>query len=359
MNQLLEVIKSTQLDESKANVLLENFSNYFEIASEWQKKANELVVNDVSNVAEMKLAREGRLFLRDKRTMIEKTRKSLKENSLKEGRAIDEVAKVLTQLIVPIEEDLEQKEKFKERYEKLIKDELRLKRFNQIKDFEYFLPTNIDLAELTDLAFDTILRGAKAQHEEKLEKERLELEEREKAIIRKELHDKRVSELREYWSFLDEDIKIMNFGVMTDKYYNALLSDLTARKKDKEIELQKIREENERARLEHERIAKELMQERIKAEKERKLAEQERERLTAELQRKEAEEREKIRLQQLEEEKARKEAKKLAKAPIKKQLKLWVDSFELPNPPQDEVAVEIMLKFNSFKSWAITQIENL
>jgi colicin import membrane protein len=38
----------------------------------------------------------------------------LKENALREGQTIDAIAKILTNLILPIEEDLENKEKFAE-----------------------------------------------------------------------------------------------------------------------------------------------------------------------------------------------------------------------------------------------------
>ena len=127
-NQLVKIINESGLDKSKGQVLLENFSNYFEVASEWEKKANELTVTSVEQVAEMKLAREGRLFLKDKRVTIEKTRKLLKENALREGQTIDAIAKILTNLIEPIEKNLEHKEKFAEIQEAKRIEELRSSR---------------------------------------------------------------------------------------------------------------------------------------------------------------------------------------------------------------------------------------
>ena len=333
MNQLLEVIKSTQLDDSKSKVLIENFSSYYEIASEWQKKANELVVNDVSQVAEMKLAREGRLFLKEKRVLIEKTRKILKENSLKEGRAIDQIASMLTLLIEPIEQDLEQKEKFKERQEKLLKDELRFQRTELVRDFQEFIPINIDLADLTDVAFNTILTGAKSQHEAKIEAEKKLEEERLKQLAVVEFDTKRRNELRDsdLWHFLEPEQRNLNFGVMTDKYYNGLVSDLIARKRRKE-------EEDVRVKNTLEEFAK----------KQEELAE---------LQRREAE---RQRIEEEERVKAEKEAKKLAKAPIKKKYKMWVESFDIPDMPvHDQVGVNIVTKFEAFKNWAKKEIDNL
>jgi len=48
------------------------------------------------------------------RIEIEKTRKALKEQSLRKGQAIDSIAKYLTSLVSPIEEYLKQQEDFAE-----------------------------------------------------------------------------------------------------------------------------------------------------------------------------------------------------------------------------------------------------
>jgi len=111
-NQLQVLVDESQLDTTKAKVLLDKFSNYFDIASEWEQKAKSIVVTDESQTADMEMARVGRLFLREKRISVEKTRKELKEQSLREGKAIDGIANVLKAVIVPIEEYLEKQEKF-------------------------------------------------------------------------------------------------------------------------------------------------------------------------------------------------------------------------------------------------------
>ncbi len=61
--------------------------------------------------------------------------------------------------------------------------------------------------------------------------------------------------------------------------------------------------------------------------------------------------------------KAKKEAEKLAKAPIKKQLLTWVESFQIDIPSNEllnnEKALIIKDKFESFKKWAKTKIESM
>lgn len=113
-NELAVIIKESGLEQKKGQTLLDNFAGYFEIAEEWKKKASVIIVKNASQKADMQMARVGRLFLREKRINIEKTRKELKEQSLREGKAIDGIANVLKALIVPIEEYLGKQEKFVE-----------------------------------------------------------------------------------------------------------------------------------------------------------------------------------------------------------------------------------------------------
>ena len=112
MNELQRLVDESGLETTKAKFLLDKFSNYFDIASEWEKKARTIVITDESQTAEMEMARVGRLFLRDKRISVEKARKELKEQSLREGKAIDGIANVLKAVIIPTEEYLEKQEKF-------------------------------------------------------------------------------------------------------------------------------------------------------------------------------------------------------------------------------------------------------
>lgn len=111
---LVEIVNNSGLEKTKADIILTKFQDYFQIASDWEKKAKTIVVTNESQTADMKMARIGRLELREKRIAIENTRKELKEQSVREGKAIDGIANVLKALIVPIEEYLDNQEKFVE-----------------------------------------------------------------------------------------------------------------------------------------------------------------------------------------------------------------------------------------------------
>jgi len=133
-NELQVIVKESGLEETKAQVILSKFQDYFAIASEWEAKAKNIVVTSANQKPEMEMARVGRLFLKEKRTAIEKARKELKEQALREGKAIDGIANVLKALIVPVEEYLEKQEKFVEIQEAAKAEALRIEVEKRIEE---------------------------------------------------------------------------------------------------------------------------------------------------------------------------------------------------------------------------------
>jgi hypothetical protein len=123
-NKLETIVKDSGLEKTKADYILENFNSYFALASEWERRAKDIVVTDSSQKDIMAMARVGRLALKEKRILLEKERKKLKEQALREGKAIDGIANVLKALIVPIEDYLDKQEHFVE-YKKKAEEEAR------------------------------------------------------------------------------------------------------------------------------------------------------------------------------------------------------------------------------------------
>lgn len=211
------IVDESGLEPSKAQVLLEQFSDYFKIAADWEQKAKMLVVTEETQIGEMAMAREGRLFLREKRIAVEHTRKTLKEQSLREGKAIDGIANVLKALIVPIEDHLDAQEHFVENKRKA-EDEAR-----------------------------------------RLEAEKLLIEKEEKERLEKEAEERRVRA---------ENVRLLKEAADRD----------IAEKKAREAADRKLAAERKaaEAKLAKERAAreKELAEERTKAEAERKAIEE-------------------------------------------------------------------------------------
>lgn len=186
-NEMLQVINKSGLKKTESQFLLERFQGFFDQASVWEAKAKALVVTDASQKKEMKEAREGRLALKSIRVETEKTRKSLKENIVKQGKAIDGVAKVIKSLIEPIEQHLDEQEKFVERQEQKRIEDLRAERAEALAPYGPEFNGAIRLGELSEEDFNTLFESVKGgflakqqAEQERIEQEKAEAEERER-----------------------------------------------------------------------------------------------------------------------------------------------------------------------------------
>ena len=166
-NILITTIEGASLEVSEKSALLQHFENFFTQANEWENKAKAIVITSVDQKAEMKMAREARLALKTLRVDTEKKRKMLKEESLRKGQTIDAIAKIVTNTIVPIEEYLEEQEKFIEIQEEKIRQELKEKRLAELSSYEVDT-TFVDLANMTDEAYDAFLVSSKDAYSAKL-----------------------------------------------------------------------------------------------------------------------------------------------------------------------------------------------
>lgn len=165
------------LDPQTATSLETVFAPFFAQAKEWEEKAKAIKVTDVKQVTEMQKARTGRLLLKDIRCEVERRRKELKEESLKKGKAIDTVANIIKDIIEPIEEYLEEQEKFAEIQESKRKGELEAKRRAELAQFEVDC-SFYNLREIPEDQYQQLLISSSDLFEAK--KKRLEDEEKDR-----------------------------------------------------------------------------------------------------------------------------------------------------------------------------------
>jgi fused signal recognition particle receptor len=176
---LVKIVNESGLEKTKADYILEKFQDYFQIAADWETKARALVVTDEKQVAEMKMAREGRLFLQKKRIAIENSRKELKAQSLREGKAIDGIASVLKGLIEPIENYLEMQEKFVEIKRDKEQETIKLFRISELMAIGIETPIFYDLKKMSEHDYQELLAEQKliiqqrAEAEQRAEQERI------------------------------------------------------------------------------------------------------------------------------------------------------------------------------------------
>lgn len=182
--KILEIVEVKNLSPEVANDLQKSFSPLFEKAKEWENKAKDIVVKDINDTEMMKKAREVRLELKKIRVDAEKVKTKYKEDILLKGRAIDGMFNIIKYLIVPIEKNLEDQEKFAELKEQQRLDELEQNRKDQYSKF--IIDENApvyDFRTMPEEVFQTLLSNAQTLfniHKEKLAKEEAERVKKEK-----------------------------------------------------------------------------------------------------------------------------------------------------------------------------------
>jgi hypothetical protein len=332
--------KDFGLEESKAKQIAEQFKPMLDKMIELEKEANEVFSLNLEDPNTAKKAKEVRLKYVKVRTGTSDIHKQQKSFYLQAGRFVDGWKNAQLFASQGIEDKLQYIENYfeikeKERIQKVQKERLLL--------VEPFLESTfgLDLGNMSKETFDNFLLGSKTNFEAKKEAERLEAERLEK---------ERLAEIERQKEIEKENARLKAEAEAKQKELEKERTKLEAERKANE---QKIAEEREKAKAEADRIESEILA-KLKAEQEEKA------KIEAELKaKKEAEEKQEAeRLAKIEAEK--KEAEKLAKEPVKKQLSVWVNSFELPETNlENDKTEEIKAKFDSFKKWCLMQIKNI
>lgn len=193
---LAKIVNDSNLEVVESKNILEKFGDYELIAKEWENKARLIVVTDFSQKTEMEMAKTARKKFSEMRIEIEKTRKQLKEQSLRKGQAIDAIAKFLTSLISPIEEHLRLQEDFikiKEEKElaeqkKKVEEQLEKERIEkEKKDAEekerVRLENEILKIKIAEQEKKLLEEKTKKDNAEKLLRQKIEQEEKEKFLM--------------------------------------------------------------------------------------------------------------------------------------------------------------------------------
>lgn len=301
-NQLQLIAQESGLEPSETEVLLSKFGGYFAEAKQIAQGAKEIVVTDENDITTMAEAKEKRLNLKRIRVDADKTRKELKEQSLREGRAIDGIANVIKALIVPVEEHLEAQEKFAERLIAQKETDTERYRIDELgKYVDDATVYSLHPKNLSDEAFEKLLENSRYAYEAKKKaEEQAELEQIEKAK-KERLYNQRQMELLPFSRF----IKIEELGLdTTDKEFERLLSEGKNKSAEYDKEQERIRKENEKLQVEKEKAENERLkaEENLRKEQEKirkeKLAQQLKEKEARELEEKKklAEEEERKRL---------------------------------------------------------------
>jgi hypothetical protein len=337
--------KEFGIEESKAKLISDQFKPMLDKMVELEVEANEVFSLDINDKESAKKAKEVRLKYVKVRTGTAEIHKAQKAFYLQAGRFVDGWKN--TQLFASqgIEEKLEAIEKHIENLEKQRAKDLNDARIERIKPYVEDT-TGLDFAPMSDEDFDDYLLGKKTRFENE-EKER----EAEALRIKQNRIDTDRRTSRELILLNIEGVKRNNNNmtytlkcIENEDFSNVI--DMSEILDCSDEQFKKYLDEFISTRDENEKFINKQKSENIRLEAELK------EKQDAEIKAENA---------RIAKEKAEKlEAEKLAKAPIKKQLSIWVDSFELPEcTTYNATSKEISEKFEAFKKWSINQVNNL
>lgn len=167
-------IQDAHLEPESAQALLAAFAPAMLEAKKLANMAKPIVVTSASQLTQMKLARQIRLAIRVVRVDADKTRKRLKEDSIRRGKAIDGVFHVLEYLVTPIEERLQECEDFAEREEAKAQAKVKADREEMLKP--YGIDTSFyTLDAMPEENFTRLLEDTRRAHQSKVD-ERIRLE---------------------------------------------------------------------------------------------------------------------------------------------------------------------------------------
>lgn len=211
---LVQLVESSGLEVTKQNQIAETLGVFFNKASEWDATIQSIVITDHTETGKMKMAKEGRLTLKNMRLDAEKIIqakrnevKYLMANFVLEDKLWLKAGQMIEATFKNLETKLEEKEKFAERWEADQKEKLKAARLEQLLPLGFVYENGFDLGNMDEKMFVSLKLGletAKKEKEdaeqkaedERIAKEKAEKEERERMRVEKEKLEKQLIEER-------------------------------------------------------------------------------------------------------------------------------------------------------------------
>jgi hypothetical protein len=333
---------ASQVTPEKRQEVTKAITDVMVRVNDWKKQSDELVIKDHTDIEAMQAADQARLEVKAARTKIfDPIFKAKREEIQFQKRDYDLIDKLWLKaqqvseiMLKDIEKTLEYKANTAERYNHELKAKLKESRETELKQWvENTMFYN--LSDMSEEQFQQLLESSKIAYENKLKADELAEKERLQKIETDRIEQ--------------EHIRKENEKLRAEKVEYDRLAAIAEQKYKAELAIQ--RKEAEAARL-----TQEL---------ETRKAQAEANRLTSELKAKQ--QAEAAELAKLDQERKEKEAteRKAAKAPDKQKLMNWellsleIIAPELKSKESQDVAHEIIVKFNAFKLWATNKINEL
>ena len=208
--------------------------------AELKEQFKDLEISGVEDKDGYKAVSEAIKIVRTYRTGVEKVRKQIKEDYLKTGRAIDEEAKRLTASLEEIENPLKDKkqeiddeiqaEKDRQEAEAQAKTDKRVEELEAVgikfdgRFYSIGEDISVDIVTIKDFTDEQF-----AEFKNRVSDVNDKLQEAERI---KKLHNERREMLLDFWAYVPEDFKNLNFGEMFEENFKTLLEQAKKGKAD-------------------------------------------------------------------------------------------------------------------------------
>lgn len=338
-NKLTVIIKETGLNQAKTDIILKQLGGFYNIARQVIEDNKDIKVDNVDDLEGMKKAREARLKLKDIRVEADKVRAQLKEDSLRESKAVQGVYNVIEALIKPAEDYLLEQEKFAERIEAeknmRIESERALLLSKYTDDVEII---SLHPDKLSNDSFEKLLETYKIAHterikeEERIKKEAIILKEKSETFIQRKLSLGPISEFVNPSFMLNVDTQ--------ESEFNIVFNEAVKKKEEYDKKQEQIRQDN------------------IKLMKEKELADKKREALEREIEKQKEKQRLELIKKQREEQKQKEKERQLELAPDKDKVYSFINSIKeikIPDVTSKE-AKELLTHFDENRKYFIDQL---
>lgn len=170
-NALVKVIEESGLEEATKAIIENTFLERYQAIKEYEEKVKSIVVTDDSQADLMVEAKEIRLEIRKYRTSAEKDKDKLKAGSIKYGKAIQAAYNETERVCKEYEDHLKAQEDFTEIQSMKRAEITRKERQEHIQEYSQYVPLGIDLGYLGVDDFTNLYNGAKLQAEAAAKKE--------------------------------------------------------------------------------------------------------------------------------------------------------------------------------------------
>lgn len=269
MNELTikKEVEIEGLTKAKKKLIIEKYSEPIQKINDLAKTFPEIKAMEMSPEKVSK-AKRFRIDFAKSVKAVENVKSALKEESLKEGKAIQGVFNYVKEKTAELKEEALEIENYYVLIEEEKNKRIQAEREKDLLQYNVDGST-MDLGGMDDTVWLNFVAGTRVNFEAIKKAEEDAENERVEAEKKVQLYRDRKELLLPYWDFMKEDHLSADFGELPEDSFNIMLREVKKTKSDYQLKQEKIQIENERLRIENEKAEKKRKIDADKLQKER------------------------------------------------------------------------------------------